>query len=353
MNTGTTTGLRITAFATALAAVFGGAYGLGSGLDPLVDDPAPAAHERHPGGDADGADRPADDGHGGHGDGEDGGHGGRTPDPASDAPVGGLRVSSGGYALDLRTPRVEAGRAATLRFRVLDRDGRPLTEYRRDHDKELHLVVASRDLGTYRHVHPTRAADGTWSTRLTLPVAGDHRVFADFVPAADPEADAGAEGVTLGTDLAVAGPYAPRELPAPARTAEVDGYRVRLDGALRPGAARELTLTVTRDGRPVTDLEPYLGAYGHLVALRSGDLAYLHVHPNGAPGDGATEPGPEVSFTATAPSAGAYRLFLDFKHRGEVRTAAFTVRAGAASGAGDTDGAGDAGGDHGGAGHGH
>lgn len=94
-----------------------------------------------------------------------------------------------------------------------------------------------------------------------------------------------------------------------------------MDGDLKAGAASELTLSVSKDGKPVTDLEPYLGAYGHLVALRSGDLAYLHVHPH----DG--RPGPEVSFTATAPSTGTYRLFLDFKHDGEVRTAAFTVHA--------------------------
>ncbi|CAM5668959.1 hypothetical protein STENM327S_09292 [Streptomyces tendae] len=90
---------------------------------------------------------------------------------------------------------------------------------------------------------------------------------------------------------------------------------------------------MSRDGEPVNDLQPYLGAYGHLVALRSGDLAYLHVHPNGEPGDGSTEPGPEISFTATAPSAGTYRLFLDFRHQGGVHTAAFTVRAGSAPGA--------------------
>jgi hypothetical protein len=61
--------------------------------------------------------------------------------------------------------------------------------------------------------------------------------------------------------------------------------------------------------------------------IRSGDLAYLHVHPHGAPGDGTTRPGPDISFTATAPSAGAYRLFLDFQHEDTVRTAAFTVHA--------------------------
>ena len=83
----------------------------------------------------------------------------------------------------------------------------------------------------------------------------------------------------------------------------------------------------------MTDLQPYLGAYGHLVALRAGDLAYLHVHPDGVPGDGVTAPGPDVTFWATAPSAGAYRLFLDFQHNGVVRTAEFTVQATPAGGA--------------------
>ena len=81
---------------------------------------------------------------------------------------------------------------------------------------------------------------------------------------------------------------------------------------------------MSRGGTPVTDLQPYLAAYGHLVALRQGDLAYLHVHPDGAPGDGRTEPGPAIVFHTTAPSDGTYRLFLDFKHGGVVRTAEFT-----------------------------
>jgi hypothetical protein len=85
---------------------------------------------------------------------------------------------------------------------------------------------------------------------------------------------------------------------------------------------------VLGDGQPVTDLQPYLAAYGHLVALREGDLAYLHVHPEEAPGDGRTPAGPEIVFTAQVPSAGTYRLFLDFRHGGRVHTAAFTVATG-------------------------
>ncbi|WP_167760518.1 hypothetical protein [Blastococcus sp. CT_GayMR16] len=141
------------------------------------------------------------------------------------------------------------------------------------------------------------------------------------------------ENRTLGADLAVPGDYQPAPLPAESRTAEVDGYSVTLDGDLVSGEEWELTLSVTRDGRPVTDLQPYLAAYGHLVVLRTGDLAYLHVHPSGEPGDGVTEPGPDITFFSTAPSSGTYRLFLDFKHGDAVHTAAFTVSATGETGA--------------------
>ncbi|MFF6914758.1 hypothetical protein [Streptomyces sp. NPDC012466] len=306
------TGLRITTFAAALAATFGAAYGVGQGIDPVVADSPPKHADDH----TPPAPEPGTgEGHAGH----------DTP------PAGGLQISEGGYTLDLETPRVTAGERADLRFTVRDAGGRALTAYQREHDKELHLIVASRDLVTYRHLHPTRAADGTWSTPLDLPRAGGYRVFADFTPAKK-----GAENLTLGADLAASGPYEARRLPPASTTARVDGYEVKLSGALRPGEANELELKVSRHGKPVTDLQPYLGAYGHLVALRSGDLAYLHVHPNGEPGDGTTRPGPDISFTATAPSSGSYRLFLDFKHDGEVRTAAFTVRAGEAVAGSDT-----------------
>ncbi|MGV9919353.1 hypothetical protein ACWDUK_19455 [Streptomyces cellulosae] len=297
------TGVRITAFAAALAGAFGAAYGVGQTFDPVVADRPPAHEERHPSG-------AAESGH---------------DATAAHAP-GGLQISEGGYTLDLDTPTVTAGERAELRFTVRDADGRAVDEYRREHDKELHLIVASRDLVTYRHLHPERAPDGTWSTPVDLPRAGGYRVFADFTPDRP-----GAENLTLGADLAASGPYSPRELPRPSATARVDGYDVKLTGTLTPGRASELRLTVTRDGEPVTDLQPYLDAYDHLVALRAGDLAYLHVHPEGEPGDGTTRPGPDVSFGATAPSGGSYRLFLDFKHDGVVRTAAFTVEAGKAA----------------------
>ncbi|MCC3317239.1 hypothetical protein [Nocardia africana] len=248
------------------------------------------------------------DGHGGHT--EHAAHGGGLP--------GGLQITQDGYTLALAEPILTPGEV-DFRFRILGPDGIPVTEYSAIHDRELHLIVVRRELTGFWHVHPELTSEGIWTVRLHLPAAGAYRVFTDIAPRAL------GKTITLGADLAVAGPYDPRPAPAADRTAEVDGYEVTLDGDLVPGEGRLLTLTVRKNGEPVTDLQPYLAAYGHLVILRAGDLAYVHVHPNGEPGDGVTAPGPDITFHTAVPGPGTYRLFLDFKHGDVVRTAAFTL----------------------------
>jgi hypothetical protein len=217
-------------------------------------------------------------------------------------------VSESGYTLVLPASGLEPGRTP-LRFVVTGPDGAPVTAYDVEHEKDLHLVAVRRDFSGYQHVHPTMTADGTWTTELDLS-PGSWRVFADFTPTGGP-------ALTLGTDLDVAGDYVPAAHPGDQVSDTVDGYTVDLVGDLDEGT---LTAQVSHDGRPVTDLEPYLGAFGHLVALREGDLAYLHVHPE----DG--DAGPDVPFAVEVPSAGGYRLFFDFKHDGVVRTAELALR---------------------------
>ena len=147
--------------------------------------------------------------------------------------------------------------------------------------------------------------------------AGSYRVYADFVPAGGP-------ATTLAADLAVPGDYRPAPRPAPTRDASVDGYDVHLEGELVAGDESAVTVTVTRDGAPVTDLDPYLGALGHLVAIRDGDLAYLHVHPlDDLDGPG----GPRVRFAVDVPTAGTYGLYFDFSHDGAVHSAGFIAAA--------------------------
>ncbi|MDX6744003.1 hypothetical protein [Actinocorallia sp. A-T 12471] len=285
---------KVGVYAAGLVAVFVAAYGLGG----LVGDGGPAKE-------------PATH------------HGASGPSGAAADTPGGLQVSSGGYTLDLETARAAAAGETPVRFTIRDASGKPVTAYETVHDKELHLIVADRDLRVFRHVHPTRDGAGVWSTTVDLPSAGSHRVFADFTPE-------GGQGLTLGADLAVPGEYRPAALPEPSAKAEADGYTVEMRGNVAAGSSSTVTFAVRKDGRPVAGLEPYLGAYGHLVALRAGDLAYLHVHPAEEAGAGVSD-SPEVAFAVSAPSAGAYRLFLDVKIDGVVRTAAFTLVTGQAT----------------------
>ncbi|MDF3338346.1 hypothetical protein P3H80_12995 [Mycolicibacterium septicum] len=238
--------------------------------------------------------------------------------PAEGHDAGHVADHGSAYTLQLEEAALPSGTAVPLRFRIADGTGAPVTEYVESHEKLLHLIVVRRDLADYQHVHPVLDDSGTWSVPLNLTEPGDYRVFADFVPA-------DGRAVTLGADMTVAGSYTPQPLPAPSGTATVDGYTVTLAGVARAGQPSELTLSVSRDGKPVTDLQPYLGAYGHLVAVRASDLGYLHVHPMSDAADPATAPGPQIAFHTTLPSAGEYRLFLDFKHRDAVHTAEFTV----------------------------
>jgi hypothetical protein len=231
----------------------------------------------------------------------------------------GTAVSHESMTLKVLTDSFAAGTQQTFAFQILQLDGTPLVKYQPQHDKLMHLIVARHDLSNFQHVHPNLGPDGVWRVPLTIAEAGEYRVFADYLPLWGTHAE------VLGGDVSVSGDYQPKALPAPSGTATVDGYTVTMKGTLKPGRTGKLVLSIAKDGKPVTDLEPYLAAYGHLVALRDGDMAYLHVHPDGMPGDGKTKSGPDIVFYATPPSFGDYRLFLDFQHQGVVRTAAFTV----------------------------
>jgi hypothetical protein len=286
---------RLAVFVTGLVAVFAAAVGVGRAtgpvgpIGPVADAQVGHAHD------------------GAH----DSAHDSEQGTTTTDLP-GGLATSLDGYTLVLDRTTYRPG-TRELAFRVEDADGAAVTDYEVAHDKRLHLVVVRRDFRGFQHVHPVLDAAGTWRVPVDL-TPGAWRVLADFVPA-------GGEQVVLGSDVAVAGRTDAAPPTPPSRTATVDGYTVTLDGDLVAGEHTTLALSVTRDGRPVTDLEPYLGAYGHLVALREGDLAYLHVHPEDGPA------GPTVEFGAEVPSAGRYHLYLDFRHDGVVRTAAFTTEA--------------------------
>jgi hypothetical protein len=269
---------KLAGFAAVLALTFGGAAFAGSRIDVHPGKPATEAKGMAMGGEHE-----------------------------KPQPVRGLAVSDKGLTLELARTTAPRGERFELAFRIADRGGRTVRDFDVEHTKRMHLVVVRRDMTGFQHLHPTQRPDGTWSVPVTLPDAGAYRVFADFAVDEQPH--------TLAGDLAVNGASTSRTLPAPATSTTVDGLRVSLtEGATHAGEESELGFAVTRDGAPVA-VQDYLGAKGHLVALREGDLAFLHVHPDEN----------RLQFGATFPTAGRYRLFLQFKTGdGRLHTAAFT-----------------------------
>lgn len=213
------------------------------------------------------------------------------------------------YTVELDGAARFAAGDQTLRFSVEDADGERVTAYDTVHEKKLHLIVVERgDPRIYAHLHPDLGDDGVWSVATGFG-PGDYRLYADTRPS-------GAEPQVLTADFSVVGHQAPGkrgEIGTPNDAARVDGFDVALEAE---GSTH--TFTVTKGGQPV-ELEPYLGAGGHLVGIRAESLDYLHAHAEQAEGN-------QVGFHVEAAKAGTYVLHLDFQVDGKVRTATFVQR---------------------------
>ena len=197
----------------------------------------------------------------------------------------------------------------------MDEDDSVVTDFEETHDQLAHLILVRRDLTRFQHHHPRMDAEGTWSAELSLPDPGVYRAFVDVL--------VGGRPTTLGVDLFASGPADYEASPGSTRTARTDRYEIEMSPDVIP--ANEdvaLEFAVRRDGEAVP-LDPYLGALGHLVALRAGDLAYLHVHPEATDPEAGT-----VRFAARFSTPGRYRLFLQTKPEGELVTVSFDVTCG-------------------------
>lgn len=221
----------------------------------------------------------------------------------------GTRGSEVGYSLAALEVRERADGIGELSFRIDDYDGEPVTDYVEELTKELHLYVVNDDLTVFRHLHPTRDDDGTWTAPFDVPDAGGYRVVTEFIAV-----DEGGNGdhVVLGRGLAL-----PSGDPGDT-VAEDRAVTVTVSQAPTAGPDGELRLVV-RDaaGEPV-NLGTYLGAYAHVTGFHRGSGAMVHLHPLGAPE--VTEDGAELTFHAEVPDAGDYRLFAQVRVDGFLHT---------------------------------
>jgi hypothetical protein len=230
-------------------------------------------------------------------------------------------------ASELGEETVMPGEPVAFTFSIVDDHGTTLKDFTMTHDMLLHLVVVRKDLANFQHLHPEfDPSSGTFMLRdLAFPSAGEYRIYADFVPGSA-RADGGIpSGVTVARNVSVDGDYAPEPLSEGSMTSIVNGYEVTLttDPAnLSSGRMGMLSFAVTKDGVPVTDLEPYLAALGHSVIIREGTLDYVHAHPVQDP---AAAQNGTIDFHTGMPFAGMYKIFTQFKHQGRVMLVDFVL----------------------------
>lgn len=212
----------------------------------------------------------------------------------------------------------QAGQETSIRINLQDEDGNPIDKLDIEHEKLLHLIVVSKDLSYFNHIHPEYKGEGEFVITNTFPSGGDYKLIADFVPT-------GGHKTTQTKWITIEGPVQPA-VPLNAdegHTKVVSGVEVTLlNDHPEAGSDFELNFQLADADRkePITDLEPYLGAVGHVVILSEDTNEYLHVHPLEEEAKG-----PEAKFMTNFPKEGTYKIWGQFQRHGEVFTVPFVV----------------------------
>jgi len=256
-------------------------------------------------------------GHAGHGGMSGMGQGGGRMDMAPAADKAAADNVKAVFTLSNEKP--QPGRDTTVTVKIRDRDGKPVEQFDIEHEKRMHMIIVSRDLSFFHHIHPEYQGQGEFTATTRFPSAGEFELIADFAPS-------GMGAMSRSRWITVPG-SAPAARPIEVDTSltkVVDGKEVTLS-LDHLTADRELSLDFNiRDAgtkQPVTDLQPYLGAIGHVVILNRDGGEYLHVHP--ASGNSA---GPDAKFMVAFPHSGVFKIWGQFQQNGKVFTVPFVVK---------------------------
>lgn len=212
----------------------------------------------------------------------------------------------------------QSNKKEEVSIQVQDNTGKPVEKFDINHEKEMHLIVVSKDLSTFQHLHPENKGKGLFTVTTTFPTGGDYKLIADFIPS-------GGEPKTESQWVTVSGtaPSAQPLKPETNLTKVVEGKEVTLSfDKLQSG--QEATMTFTfRDAaskKPITNLQPYLGAVGHVVIISSDVEKYIHNHPLEE-----NAKGPEAKFGTEFPNSGIYKIWGQFQQNNKVFIVPFVV----------------------------
>ncbi|MFM7322447.1 MAG: FixH family protein [Armatimonadota bacterium] len=234
------------------------------------------------------------------------------------------------YRVEVETVgEARAGEPVDLVFRIRETKTKAVvSQFDVAHTKLFHLLMTSTDLAWFAHEHPEASDGGVFRHRRVFPHGGTFRIFADVAPR-------GAGSQILSTTVRVSGPAPKPVAPTPGDVRNtVDGISARVGGTANPpiGKSVPITFVLTRaeDGRPVTDLEQYLGAYGHLMIIHEDGATVVHSHPAEDEAGLALSRSGTVVFNARFPKPGIYKAWGQFQRAGAVVTIPFVFRVGAA-----------------------
>jgi len=253
------------------------------------------------------------------------------------------------YRLDFRTVPavVRSGQKTSLHFRILHPGtGDVVKKFEVVHERQYHLFVITQDMEYFQHIHPQEQADGTWTIDVALPKAGYYKVLSDFLPS-------GGASQFIATPLVTAGYDG--DLVADSAHLVPDTSLTKVDGDItasvtfdppqfQVGLYGHMTyhLTETPTGKPITDLQTYLGAFGHTLIMSEDMAEYVHSHPldilakpddDGGPPVFVIPPGadleklrggPDVTFEGLMPKPGRYRAWTQFRRHDTLHTIAVT-----------------------------
>lgn len=212
----------------------------------------------------------------------------------------------------------QSGQETLIRIKLQDEAGKPIDKLDITHEKLLHLIVVSKDLSYFNHIHPEYNGDGEFTIANNFPSGGEYKLIADFVPTGGSKTTL-TEWIEIGGDGAEAVPLTRTET----HSVIVDGVEVTLEND-HPEAGKDFELNFrladADTKEPITDLEQYLGAVGHVVILSENTEDYLHVHPVDE-----QSKGPEAKFMTSFPNSGIYKIWGQFQRDGQVITVPFVV----------------------------
>jgi hypothetical protein len=257
---------------------------------------------------------------------------------------------------------VRSGKPSTLTLSIRDDrwtgDPNPLGRYNAllpDHGKLMHLfLVRDQSLDALAHLHPVPRTPKALDFDVALPPlpAGRYQVYADIVHESG-YAQTLVANVVLPEPVAVTQPtdrddswFTGSSSPESSQAAADLGDGTHLvwargDAPIAGGEERLLTFSVRDASGAPADIEPYMGMAAHVMISSRNGSVFAHLHPSGSVSMAAlqkfagdpTNPhmghdmamAGDLSIPFAFPSSGSYRMWVQVKRGGLVRTAAFDV----------------------------